>query len=273
MKMTAQQAKAPATATPATITPHEGWVVHSQEFGFMRTDDGENLVSMVDVVRWLMNTIPIHRPGAIRMVTEAITVDVLPGVYFTSRDAAPVAYVALDSGPWAEFAPSVPVRFMGERLSGETAQALREWLSQPESARKADMLRERIESEVTHWLDNSAGLADPQTSKSVFAIPMRIAAKLWGYGLAEQLNPASAQPSTWPELVRQRKGHRGLPWTDVELQLLAQEKTRRGAGAVAAIAAELGVSVEAINGALRRSRKRQPASRAGRVVHISGSAK
>jgi len=56
------------------------------------------------------------------------------------------------------------------------------------------------------------------------------------------------------------------------LKLLASEKGKRGAGAVKAIAGELGVSVTAINAALKRHRKRLPVTPASSVIGIRGAA-
>lgn len=273
MTKTTRQAGQGATVGPTDISPHEGWEVHSQKYGFMRTDDGESLVSLVDLVRWLMHVTPIHRAGAIRIVLDGLRPSALPSIYFTSRDEAAVSYSVLDSGPWAEFGPSVPVRYMGATRDGVPSLGLQEWLRQPLEDQKLDLLRDRIESEVTHWMTNPEGLADPQTTKSILSISMTKAAELWGYGLPAQSSPASVQPLTWPALVAARNGKKGEPWTHEALQLLASEKARRGPGAVASMAAELGVTVEAINGALRRTRKRQPAPVVGRVVRLSGAEK
>jgi hypothetical protein len=254
-------------------SPPDGWALHSPKYGFMRTDTGQNLVSLIELVQWLMQARKTHRPGAMRIMLDAITADALPCIYFTERDAPPAAYSDVYGGPWAALGPEVPSRFQDAHRAGRADPEFQRWQLQSKADQEADLLKERITAEVLYWLDKPGELADQATTKAVVSILTDKAGELWGYGQAVQSSTADAQPSTWPELVAYRKLHPGGPWTPEMLTVLATVKDARGMGAAAALAGELGVSVEAVNAALRRYRKRQPASTAGRVFRVAGNAK
>ena len=119
-------------------------------------------------------------------------------------------------------------------------------------------------------------LDDPKAFRpNSLAIRLDKAGELWGYGRAVQSSVADAQPSTWADLVQNYKQCKtdgmAWQWTADRLKLLRDTKAARGTGAAAALAGELGVSVEAVNGALRRSRKRPSATPVGRVVSFSNA--
>ena len=231
-------------------SPPDGWALHSPKYGFMRTDTGQNLVSLIELVQWLMQARETHRPGAMRIMLDAIKADALPCIYFTMRDAPAQAYSDWMASPWAEFGPQVPSRFQGVHRASRADPELQQWQRQSKADREADLLKERITADVRYWLDKPGELADQATKKAVVSILTDKAGELWGYGQAVQSSVADAQPSTWPELVAYRKLHPGGPWTPEMVAVLATAKDARGTGAAAALAGELGVSVEAVNAAL-----------------------
>lgn len=99
------------------------------------------------------------------------------------------------------------------------------------------------------------------------AIAVRIAdaARIWGWGAGASTVPASLFPlADWPALVAYRRANPGTSWADGnQLEVARAEHRVRGGSdsapnpaALAAMAGELGVSRQALQAALFRSRKR-----------------
>lgn len=289
---------APAPAAPAPAPA--GWEPHTR-FGVQRFDPSEagRLVRLATVLRWLEAAHELPRAVALDHLCDRIPPNALQWCY----QLQPTGYaVAVDPGCLFGYVTAERREEMQKaRQQKEQQGVLRRnrgfvnnWDSQgptwrrvavkfltelPEAAEPgvpalAKRIRSLWSSSKLRRKSTRDVLDDPEAAPLVaLAIRLDKAGELWGYGQAAQATPEPAQPATWPELVAARKSKSGEPWTPEALQLLASEKAKRGAGAVASMAGELGVTAEAINGALRRTRKRQSATVTGRVVKFGSGAK
>lgn len=251
-----------ATVTPiasaaVTVEPPEGWKLHSNKYGFMRTDEGENLVSMIDIVKWLMTARETHLPGAMRLMSEALRPDAFDWVYLTRRDATPYAYAEMRNDDWAQFAPEVPLRFLELQRRAAKDAELERWLAQPAKIRELALLVERIEAETLHWLKDESGLADKNVEKSVFAILVQKAHVLWGYGIDTSATHQK-EPADYADLKEWRKRQPQAPWTVTMVRLLRYEVAARAgqSGVRKTIGAELNISAARVGQLLSHTPKR-----------------
>jgi hypothetical protein len=180
----------------APINPPDGWELHSAKYGFMKTSDGEKLVSLLDVVKWLMQAREVHRPGALRIMLDALQPEALAWLYRVGRDRDPASCLLPKSDPWAQFVSDVPVRLMDVQRRGVADPELERWFAQPQERRDIELLKEGIESEAKYWFAHEAELDDTERVSSCTAILLCRAHSLWGLGtrIEEPLDAAAGEP-------------------------------------------------------------------------------
>ena len=254
--------KTSATVTPiasavVTVVPPEGWKLHSNKYGFMRTDAGENLVSMIDIVKWLMLSRETHRPGAMSLMLDALTPSAFDWLYKTRHESPPSAYAVMRVDAWSQFGPEVPSRFAELHRRCSPDPELQRWLAQPTDVRELDLLKEAIGVETMYWLDNENQLADRRVDKYVFAILVQKAYVLWGYGI-DTSAPHQMEPANYADLKEWRKRQPLAPWTVTMVRLLQYEVAARAgqSGVRKTIGAELNISAARVGQLLSHTPKR-----------------
>lgn len=233
------------------IEPPDGWKLDSVH-GILRfgPEAGDKIVTLHDVVTWLMAVRELPFANAVEAVCSALEKNGLDGIYLLERTeyAKPVTR------------PSPFDQFLPPRTGATIAKNLRAtWLIEPwELARLVNTPDLEIafdESKETPF----AHANRPGNPSALYAITWALAHKYWGWGSVAnvvQLQsvdvPIEKEPTTFAQLVRFRKDHPGSEWTLNQKAILAREARTRhekpGAQRVSeAIADKLGITISRVN--------------------------
>ncbi len=223
------------------VEPLEGWEVKSR-YGFMRcgADPGDRLVSVYDVIDWLMKTRELPLGVAVDGVCCALEKNGDSGVYFLSNEDYATA-VGLGSG-FAKF----------RSKEDTTASRLKAALLM-----KAHDLR-RLVNAPGEDVEFNASEQTPyefvkqtQGGGLALAVSIQKAFELWGWGRKASACDEAMQVVTqsgWSEIVAIKRANKNAPLSVEQKQVLAKEfEGRSGQGVAKSMANELGISVTAFN--------------------------
>jgi hypothetical protein len=210
------------------IEPPSTWKLHS-DIGYMRCGAGpdDKLVSVADVVQWLMETKELPCGRAVDMVCGALSKGAANGAQLflvdKGDDAKPVTQQT-------SFYFSPIVSFWDEQLSGSA-----DYFGLPGAVK----WMRACWGKVATPLDNSvlgSELLEP------LAVRFELAHDLWGWGASGEVLPlhavqpdADLMPKTYAELKRYHANNTRHAWNQDMRKLLVAEETRKKAAGHTAI--------------------------------------
>lgn len=270
---------------PAPVQPPEGWELEG-EFGHMAFEAGElgRLVRLADVLKWLQSSREIPRSEALRVLCDRMPPEIMGWLYWLKPTLYAIPVEENFAFGYAT-AEQIAARKLKDQQDARQRGLELEWGGSRfgpvtmRGGRIGSGYQEPTEGgqvALLKYLQGWWGLSkrrgatcdildDPRIRyATTLAIRLDKANELWVYGRPvvqlQAVEVIDAEPATWAQLVSFRKRHVGSVWSVTQKGLIAEEKARRdkvvGAkGTAKAMAAELVITVTAMNGHIRKARE------------------
>lgn len=269
------------TQQQAKIEAPEGWNVQSA-YGTLKDVRGARLVRLEDIHAWLMTNKELSSTNAAAWIFSAFTFDAGSPIGLLHGAAAVrttlrILHPAESAAEYSDYLGSLYFNELTtlfpyvphHQFDRDTPEALLYAMGNVAGYVWAPAMQDGPEVDLNECLDSYTAEGDFPSADVCrnrlgrLAVTFQAAHQLWGWGAVADVVtlqavhiPIDKEPSTFAELVRFRKEHKGSGWTPTQKEIVAAEantrKDKPGARGVASgMAEELEITITRLNELIR----------------------